>query len=152
MINEEMKLTLVHEAFLAREHSYAPYSRFKVGAAILTSDGRIFRGANIENASYGATICAERTAAVKAVSEGAKSFIAVAVVGAEEHADLEHLALAYPCGICRQVLREFVPPSGEIIILVASSPTDYFETSLHALLPHSFGPEALDFLAEQGDA
>ena len=76
MIKEEMKQRLVKEAFLARENSYAPYSRFKVGAAILTTDGRIFRGANIENASYGATICAERTAAVKAVSEGAKSFIA----------------------------------------------------------------------------
>jgi cytidine deaminase len=148
MIKEEMKQHLVKEAFLARENSYAPYSRFKVGAAILTTDGRIFRGANIENASYGATICAERTAAVKAVSEGSKSFVAVAVVGAEESADLENLDLAYPCGICRQVLREFLPPSGELLILVATSPTEYFESSLNALLPHSFGPEDLDYLLE----
>ncbi len=148
MVTEEMKLKLVKEAFLARECSYAPYSRFKVGAAILTSDGRIFRGANIENASYGAAICAERTAAVKAVSEGAKSFDAVAIVGAEENAPLEQLDLAYPCGICRQFLREFLPPSGDIVILVASSPTEYFESSLQALLPHSFGPEDLGYLME----
>ncbi|HHX19578.1 MAG TPA: cytidine deaminase [Clostridiaceae bacterium] len=148
MINTEMKLRLVEEAFLARESSYAPYSRFKVGAAILTTDGRIFRGANIENASYGATICAERTAAVKAVSEGAEAFVAIAVVGAEENANLEALDLAYPCGICRQVLREFLPTSGEMIILVATSPTAFFETTLHALLPHSFGPEDLDYLME----
>jgi len=145
MANEEMKLRLVEEAFLARENSYAPYSRFKVGAAILSSDGRIFRGANIENASYGATICAERTAVVKAVSEGAESFVAIAVVGGEEHADLEHLNLAYPCGICRQVLREFLPLSGDMIVLVASSATAFFETTLNALLPHSFGPEYLDY-------
>ena len=148
MIKEEMKLILVKEAFLAREGSYAPYSRFKVGAALLTSDGRIVRGANIENASYGATICAERTAVVKAISEGAKSFDAIAIVGAEENADLEQLDLAYPCGICRQVLREFLPPSGDLLILVASSPTEYFESSLHELLPHSFGPEDLDYLME----
>ncbi len=149
MITEEMKSHLVEQAFLAREGSYSPYSRFKVGAAILAADGRIFLGANIENASYGATICAERTAAVKAVSEGAKPFMAIAVVGAPEGADFsESEEYAYPCGICRQVLREFIPASGDLIILVAKTPDDYKETTLEALLPHSFGPEDLSYLLD----
>ena len=147
MITEEMKSHLIQQAFLARESSYAPYSRFKVGAAILTADGQIFLGANIENASYGATICAERTAAVKAVSAGAKPFIAIAVVGAEEGADFNTSdEYAYPCGICRQVLREFIPGDRDLIVLVAKTPDDYRETTLEALLPHSFGPEDLSYL------
>jgi len=149
MITEEMKSHLVEQAFLARESSYSPYSRFKVGAAILSSDGRIFLGANVENASYGATICAERTAAVKAVTEGAKSFAAIAVVGAEEGADfIKNKDYAFPCGICRQVLREFVPASGELLVLAARAPGDYREMTLDALLPHSFGPEDLSYLKE----
>ncbi len=147
MLTNEVKVKLVAEAFEARKKSYSPYSRFKVGAALLTSDGRIYRGANIENASYGATICAERTAAVKAVFAGSRQFVALAVVGSEqeEGGDIDY---AYPCGICRQFLREFLPPSGDMVILVARGLEDYKETSLNALLPHSFGPSDLDYLYE----
>ena len=114
------------------ERAYAPYSGFRVGAAILTDDGRVFTGCNVENASYGATICAERTAAVKAVSEGAARFTAIAVVGAK--------APAWPCGMCRQVLREFGP---DMRVLVGAPGQGWVETTLQALLPHSFGPEDL---------
>ena len=112
--------------------AYAPYSNFRVGAAILTDDGRVFTGCNIENASYGATICAERTAAVKAVSEGATRFTAIAVVGEK--------APAWPCGICRQVLREFGP---DMRVLVGAPGQGFTATTLEAILPHSFGPEDL---------
>lgn len=146
MIEETLKLELVKKAFEARSHSYSPYSRFQVGAALLTSDGEIFTGANIENASYGATICAERTAAVKAASSGSRAFVAIAVVGSEEGSDEQDMAYAYPCGICRQFLREFISPAGDMIVLVAKTPDDYRETSLDALLPESFGPSDLDYL------
>ncbi|HHX29606.1 MAG TPA: cytidine deaminase [Clostridiaceae bacterium] len=141
-----MKAKLVKEAFEARRGSYSPYSRFQVGAALLTSDGRIFTGANIENASYGATICAERTAAVEAAFSGSREFIAIAVVGSEEGSEDEEMAYAYPCGICRQFLREFLPQTGDVTVLVARTPDNYRETTLNALLPHSFGPQDLDYL------
>ncbi len=143
MLNQELKKTLVESAFEAREGSYAPYSRFKVGAAILTADGQIFTGANVENASYGATICAERTAAVKAASSGARQFIAIAITGFSDEVPPEERGYAFPCGICRQVLREFLPESGDITVLVAISQDDVFETTLNTLLPNSFGPESL---------
>lgn len=146
LLTEEMKAGLVRAAFEARQGTYSPYSRFAVGAALLTSDGKIFTGANIENASYGATICAERTAAVQAAFAGSREFVAIAVVGSEEGSSAEDMAYAYPCGICRQFLREFLPPSGDILILVAKRPDAYKETSLNALLPHSFGPQDLDYL------
>ena len=146
VLTEEMKAKLVKEAFEARRGSYSPYSRFQVGAALLTSDGRIFTGANIENASYGATICAERTAAVKAAFSGSREFIAIAVVGSEEGSEDEEMAYAYPCGICRQFLREFLPSAGDVTVLVARTPDNYRETTLNALLPHSFGPQDLDYL------
>ncbi len=112
----------------------------------MTSDGQIFQGANIENASYGATICAERTAAVKAAFSGSREFIAIAVVGSQEGAEDKDMAYAYPCGICRQFLREFLPPAGDMLVLVAKSPDQYEETTLNGLLPHSFGPSDLDYL------
>lgn len=90
-------------------YSYAPYSQFRVGAALLTSDGRVFTGCNVENGSYGAAICAERTAAVKAVSEGAVVFSAIAVVNSKG-------GLTYPCGICRQFLSEFADEDFRIIL------------------------------------
>jgi cytidine deaminase len=90
---------LFERACRAMDFAYVPYSRFKVGACLLSEDGRAFSGCNVENASYGATLCAERTALVKGVSEGARKFTAVAVVGEEDD--------AWPCGICRQVLSEF---------------------------------------------
>ncbi len=146
MIDEKTKRELVDKAFEARRGSYSPYSRFQVGAALLTSDGRMFTGANIENASYGATICAERTAAVKAAFAGSREFVAIAVVGSEEGSAGDEMAYAYPCGICRQFLREFLPPSGDMIVLVAKEPGQYVETSLNALLPQSFGPSDLEYL------
>lgn len=145
-VTEETKSKLIQKAFEARRGSYSPYSRFQVGAALLTSDGQIFQGANIENASYGATICAERTAAVKAAFSGSREFIAIAVVGSQEGAEDKDMAYAYPCGICRQFLREFLPPAGDMLVLVAKSPDQYEETTLNALLPHSFGPSDLDYL------
>lgn len=92
----------------AMENAYAPYSHFKVGAALLAKDGRVFQGCNIENASYGATNCAERTAIFKAVSEGVREFEAIAIVASSED-------YASPCGICRQVLFEFLP-EGKVIL------------------------------------
>ncbi|KAJ7212231.1 cytidine deaminase, partial [Mycena pura] len=125
----------------AKKNTYSPYSKFPVGAALLAADGTIFKGANIENASYGGTICAERTAIVKAVSEGTKSFIALAVV-------TDVAAPISPCGMCRQVIREFCAPDMPILLV----PADYEpgvkdgvkETSISELLPDSFGPEHLD--------
>ena len=146
MLTEEMKAKLVKQAFEARQGSYSPYSHFQVGAALLTSDGRIFMGANIENASYGATICAERTAAVQAAFAGSREIIAIAVVGSAQGSDASDMAYAYPCGICRQFLREFMPASGDIVVLVAKSLNEYHETTLNALLPHSFRPSDLEFL------
>ena len=145
-VTEEMKARLVKEAFKARQGSYSPYSRFQVGAALMTADGQIFTGANIENASYGATICAERTAAVKAAFSGARSFVAIAVVGSQEGAGDEDMAYAYPCGICRQFLREFLPQEDDMLVLVAKSSDQYLETTLNTLLPQSFGPSDLDYL------
>ena len=137
-----MKDQLVRAAFRAREKSYAPYSHYRVGAAILTEDGSIFEGCNIENATYGATNCAERTAAFKAVSEGHRSFQMIAIAGGPDSYERDFPDYAYPCGICRQVLREFSDPK-ELIVLVARSETDVIEHTLEELLPNSFGPEKL---------
>lgn len=121
---------LVKAAIAARETAYAPYSKFKVGAAILTKDGKIYKGCNIENASYGATICAERTAVCNMVANGGQNPIAIAICYNEEE-------FAVPCGICRQVLSEF-SPKGDLIILMAKTDGTYQETTLSALLPSSF--------------
>lgn len=100
---------LMQAASAACENAYAPYSGFKVGAALLTADGRIFTGCNVENSSYGAAICAERTAAVRAVSEGCVKFSAIAVTNSKG-------GLTYPCGICRQFLSEFADESFRVIL------------------------------------
>ena len=124
---------LFERACQALQNAYAPYSGFKVGACALSEDGRVFTGCNVENASYGATICAERTAIVKGVSEGVTGFRAIAVVG--EHSD------AWPCGICRQVLNEF---SRDLRVICGNCESGRFTVEpLSALLPHSFGPEDL---------
>ncbi len=137
-INMEEKL--ICEAIRARELAYCPYSNYRVGAALLTRDGRIFTGCNIENASYGATNCAERTAIFKAVSEGVRTVKMIAIVGGHgEDAD----DYAFPCGICRQVLREFCDPT-ELIVLVAKNTRDYKKMTLDELLPESFGPDNLN--------
>lgn len=121
---------LIARAKEAMQFSYSPYSKFKVGACLLAADGRMFTGCNIENASYGATNCAERTALFKAVSEGAREF-AVIAIAAEK-------SLPWPCGICRQALNEFAP---HLRVIVACG-EERDETSLDELLPHSFGPSS----------
>ena len=139
---------LIHTALDARRFSYAPYSHYCVGAAVLTEDGTVFNGCNIENASYGATICAERTAIFAAVRKGHRRLIALALAAAPE--GVEPAAIKdypSPCGICRQVMREFADPSGFKVIL-AKSPEDYRILTLTELLPESFGPS---FLQEQAD-
>ena len=132
--------SLVEAAFEARELAYAPYSKFKVGAALLGKNGVIYKGCNVENASYPATNCAERTAIFRAVADGQKEFEAIAIVGGKESA--VELDFCAPCGVCRQVMREFSEPQNFEIVL-AKSKTDYKVFTLEELLPMSFGPEAL---------
>lgn len=126
--------TLVAAAAAARANAYVPYSHYPVGAAILTEDGRIFTGVNVENASYGGTICAERTAIFKAISEGARRILAVAVVTSNGVA---------PCGLCRQVLSEFAAPDADPPVWIADETGAVRETTLFSLLPDSFGPQHL---------
>lgn len=138
-ISEEMIVTLIKEAEHMRSVSYAPYSHYTVGAAILTNRGAVITGCNIENAAYGDTICAERCAAFKAVSDGHTKFQAIAICGGKEN---ELGDYAFPCGSCRQVLREFSNPT-ELLVIVAKSVTDYKVYTLEDLLPESFGPDNL---------
>lgn len=119
---------LIEIAKEAREKAYVPYSKFKVGAALLTKDGKIFTGCNVENASYGLTCCAERTAIFKAVSEGYSNFAALAVV-----ADVPNLCS--PCGACRQVIAEF---GGDIKVYMANLKGQYATTTVEELLPGFF--------------
>ena len=125
---------LINIALKARERAYVPYSNFKVGAALLSKSGKIYTGCNIESASFTPTICAERTAISKAVSEGDREIEAIAVVG-----DMENFT--YPCGVCRQVIREF---GKNATIIIAKNDEEYKLYSLDDLLPYSFGPEDLD--------
>ena len=113
--------------------SYAPYSNFHVGAALLTSEGKIYTGCNIENAAYGPSNCAERTAIFKAVSEGKKKFEAIAIVGGK-NGKIENFCP--PCGVCRQVLAEFCKKDFEIVL--AKSTNEYKIMTLEQLLPESF--------------
>ena len=122
----------------AMQNSYSPYSHFKVGACILTADGRTFKGCNFENASYGATICAERCAASCAIAAGARRFVAIAVVGST--------AVAWPCGICRQVLREFSDLS--LPVIVGQYGKGFTVKTLGELLPESLSPEDLGVTVE----
>ena len=131
---------LIKAAIEARRKSYSPYSHYQVGAALLTADGQIVTGCNIENAAYGPSNCAERTAFFKAVSEGMREFTAIAIVGSPEGEELTQYA--YPCGVCRQVMREFCEPE-RFRIIVAKSEEDYRVMTLAALLPESFGLENL---------
>lgn len=130
---------LVELACAAREQAYAPYSGFSVGAALLDADGRIWQGCNIENAAFGPTVCAERVALFKAVSEGVRSFEALAVAGGP--AGEEIAAFTAPCGVCRQVLREFCSDGFRIILAAPDGETRTF--TLGELLPQSFGPSSL---------
>ena len=137
MIKEDTIKQLINEALNARNYAYAPYSQFMVGAALITEEDSVYTGCNVENASYGATNCAERTAIFKAVSEGERLIKAIAIVGGVKDGDMTY---AYPCGVCRQVLREFSNP-GDLVIIVAKNQDDYKTYSLEELLPESFGPD-----------
>ncbi len=134
-----MREELIRAALSARENAYVPYSGYAVGAALLAEDGEIVAGCNVENASFGATNCAERTAVFKAVSQGKRRFRAIAIAGGEK--GKEPVDYAYPCGICRQVMNEFVAEDFQVI--VARSTADYQEYRLDQLLPHGFGGESI---------
>ena len=132
MINAEDKKALVHQATLAQKNAYAPYSKYHVGAALLTTSGETFLGANVENAVYPLTICAERAAISSAVSAGARDIAAIAVVTRDG---------GTPCGACRQVMTEF---GTDIVVLIADeSGTIFHETTSGRLLPDSFNAENL---------
>lgn len=130
---------LIKSAMAAMLYSYSPYSDFKVGAALLTKDGEIITGCNIENVSYSGTICAERTAIFKAVSEGKMEFQAIAIVGGKGGKIKDYCP---PCGICRQIMMEFCNPK-EFQIILAKSETDYRSFYLEELQPLGFGVENL---------
>lgn len=138
-MSKEEKQELIGKALEARKMSYSPYSHYRVGAALLAEDGSIYQGGNIENASYGATNCAERTAIYKAVSDGKRRIKAIAIAGGME--DAEPTDYAYPCGICRQVMQEF--GDNDLKIIVAKSIADYSEYSLKELLPYGFEGESI---------
>lgn len=127
-LDEKMERSLIHTARKAATEAYSPFSHVKVGAAILTSDGHVFSGCNVENSSYGLSICAERTAAVKAVSSGSRGFQAVAVVS-----NLEELT--YPCGACRQFLSEF---GQDMTVIIAGQNNEIKRHRLADLLPETF--------------
>lgn len=132
---------IAREALRMRQYSYVPYSHFRVGAALLTENGDIYTGCNIENAAYTPTNCAERTAFFKAVSEGERSFTAIAVAGGAE--DAKELEYCSPCGVCRQVMMEFCDPETFQVILVKSE-TEYQVFTLQEILPLGFGPKNLE--------
>ncbi|MBO8160296.1 MAG: cytidine deaminase [Thermosipho sp. (in: Bacteria)] len=123
---------LIDEAFKAQEKAYAPYSKFRVGAALLTKNGKVFTGCNIENASYGLTCCAERVAIFKAVSEGEREFDTLVIVG-------DTTEPVSPCGACRQVMSEF----GDFRVILVSNDRKKKITTVKELLPYSFKKENL---------
>lgn len=145
MIKDDVRRNLAKKALEMRKMAYTPYSHFRVGAALLCEDGSVYTGCNIENAAFTPGNCAERTAIFKAVSEGKRKFRAIAIAGGKENGSEPDYCP--PCGVCRQVMREFCENSFEIIL--ARSETDYRITSLGELLPESFGP---DFVKEEYDA
>lgn len=124
---------LIKLAYKARDYAYVPYSGFKVGAALITDDEKIYTGCNIESASYSPTICAERTAIAKCISDGNKKIKKIAVVGREEK-------LTFPCGVCRQFILEF---GKDIEVIVAKNEDEYESYKIHELLPKGFSPEDL---------
>lgn len=130
-LTEAQKTALVAAAQAARQQAYAPYSHYQVGAALLLADGAMVTGCNVENASYGLSMCAERTAVFKMVADGGRRFTAVAI--ATENG-------GSPCGACRQVLTEF---AGDVPVLLVDAGGQVREFTLYGLLPHHFGPEHL---------
>lgn len=131
---------LIELAYEARKRAYAPYSGFQVGAALLTEEGKVYLGCNIENAAYTPTNCAERTAFFKAVSEGERAFRAIAVVGGME--GTKERDMCAPCGVCRQVMREFCNPK-EFRVILEDGKGGILNLTLEDLLPFGFGAENL---------
>ena len=129
---------LVNLALKAREKAYSPYSEFCVGAALLCADGEIFCGANVENSSYGATICAERSAFAAAISQGKRSFLAIAIVGGEKGAKVNKPCS--PCGICRQFMTEFCAPDFLVLLYDGQAIT---KKTLGELMPEAFDKSSL---------
>ena len=127
---------LIRLALAARQMAYVPYSKYRVGAALLTKQGKVYQGCNIENAAYTPSNCAERTAFFKAVSEGERGFEAIAIVGGSQDNPTDY---AYPCGVCRQVMMEFCDPETFRIILAVSK-EQYDVFTLKEMLPLGFGP------------
>jgi cytidine deaminase len=141
-IADETAATLLERARAAAQSAYVPYSSFPVGAAVLTGDGSIFTGCNVENASYGLTICGERSAIVAAVGAGHREIVAVAVAAPK-------VLLTTPCGACRQVLNEFRPRHDDMIVILDDGAAG-LPVSLAELLPRAFGPRNLDPKAAAG--
>ena len=133
-LNETEREHMLDLAYEAMERAYTPYSHFNVGACLKGESGKYYLGCNVESASYTPTNCAERTAVFKAVSEGERNFSAIAIVCSGKNP-------AAPCGVCRQVLREFC--RDDMPVVFADNKRNYVESTLGALLPHSFGPEDL---------
>ena len=137
--DEGMKKLLIERAIEKLPNSYAPYSRYNVAAAALFDSGEIYTGVNVESASFGMTICAERNAIFHAVAEGERKLLALAIVGGT---DGIRSGYCVPCGACRQVMRDFADKD-KMIVLSAKTPDDYLENTLDELLPLSFGPESI---------
>ena len=133
---------LIRLAFEAREAAYAPYSNWKVGAALLCKNGKIYKGCNIENSGFSATVCAERTAFFKAVSEGEYDFEKIAIVAGDAQRGSE--GYCTPCGVCRQVMSEFCKPD-EFRIICAKSENEYHEFTLREMLPEC------NYIVEEND-
>ncbi len=125
---------LLSKAKTAKEGAYAPYSRFRVGAALVGKSGRVYTGANVENASYSVTCCAERVALFKAVTDGEREFAVIAVTSDSQD-------LTYPCGVCRQALYEFSP---DLQVLSSNNELEYEKTTLEKLLPHAFSGKEME--------
>jgi cytidine deaminase len=132
-LDDLQKKALVDSAACIREKAYSPYSDFCVGAALLCADGEIFAGVNIENSSYGGTICAERSAFCAAISEGKRDFVAIAIVGGKRGEDIS--GICPPCGICRQFMSEFCTPDLQVLLYDGQA---VVESTLGALLPEAF--------------
>lgn len=140
ILDEPAKEELIRLAYEGKARSYSPYSGFQVGAALLTKDGSVYLGCNIENASYTPTNCAERTAFFQAVSEGVREFLAIAIVGGPKGSKRGQLCA--PCGVCRQVMMEFCDPK-EFQIILENGEGGYVTKTLEEILPLGFGPASL---------
>ncbi|EDS4737745.1 cytidine deaminase [Salmonella enterica] len=140
MDNKEKIQELIAIATKARSYSYAPYSDFTVGAALLTKTGKIFTGCNVESVSYSPTTCAERVAILKAVSEGERQFEMLVVTGGPREGESKAEGYSGPCGVCRQLIYEF---GKDTIVVIANSPDEYYVHTISELFPLGFGPDHL---------